>query len=188
MYLPRVSFETLAGHAVALAALALAGCGGGPYRVEIGLPPGTAGEQVEVRVLASCGSTDVLTRTVVTRGQPGMVLGALPRGSYGIEALVYDAGCNLVAEGCVMVDATGAGGTIRVETSSTDLRDCRDRDACMCTLMPTDAGPADGGTDAGCTDCDDDGRCEDLDSSRSHCGMCGNACMPGDQCRSGACG
>lgn len=171
----------------ALAALALAGCGGGPYRVEVGLPAGVPGEQVEVRVLPSCGSNEVLARSTVVRGQPGMVLGSLPRGSYGVEALVYDAECNLVAEGCVMVEATGAGGTVRVETSTMDLRDCRGRDACVCTVRSADAGPQDAGSDGGCSDCDGDGRCENLMTDRDHCGVCDNRCAMGDMCRDGEC-
>lgn len=174
-------------HLFGIAALCTAACSGAPYRVEVTLPAGVSGEQVAVRVLPGCGSNDVLSESVVTRGQAGMVLGALPRGTYGIEALVYDADCNLVAEGCVMVDATGAGGTVRVETSSADLRDCRGRDACVCTLEPPDAGPSDAGPDVGCTDCNDDGRCENLTTDRRHCGRCDNECRMGEMCEAGEC-
>ena len=185
MYPPALSSKL--ARLLALCLVGLASCGGGAYRVEVGLPAGVSGEQVLVRVVESCGSSDVLSQSVITRGQAGMVLGSLPRGTYGIEALVYDADCNLVAEGCVMVDATSAGGVVRIDTSSMDLRDCRGRNACECTPLPIDAGPRDGGPDVGCVDCDGDGRCEDLTSDRAHCGRCDNECRMGDMCEEGDC-
>jgi len=185
MYPPALSSKL--ARLLALSLLGLGGCGGSSYRVEVGLPAGVAGEQVLVRVVESCGSNTVLTQSVVTRGQAGMVLGSLPRGSYGVEALVFDASCDLVAEGCVMVDATGAGGLIQVETSTSDLRSCRRAEDCMCTLPAPDAGPPDAGPDAPCTDCNDDGRCENLMTSRDHCGRCDNRCATGERCADGVC-
>jgi len=172
---------------IALLAACLAACTGRAYRVEVGLPAGVSGEQVMVRVVERCGSNNVLSQSVITRGQAGMVLGSLPRGSYGVEALVYDASCNLVAEGCVMVDATDAGGTIRVDTSTRDLRDCRSPEDCVCTLPPPDAGPPDAGPDAPCADCNGDGRCKNLLTDRNHCGRCGNVCASGERCTEGVC-
>jgi hypothetical protein len=170
-------------------ALLVAACSGArPYRVEVALPAGVTSSHVEVRVLSACGTNDVLAQSSVDRGAASMALGSLPAGTYGVEALVFDADCRVVAEACVMVTASGAGGTVRVDAVALDrLRDCARDEQCAC--MPGDAGLPDAGppVDAPCTDCDMDGRCENLLTDRANCGRCGNDCAMGERCQEGSC-
>lgn len=160
---------------------AVAGCASGSYRVEVALPAGATAEQVTVQVLPSCAGGDVLASSTVT-------LGSLPNGDYGVRALVLDATCQVVAEGCVEIHAGGGGGTVHVDTTSETPRACRAAEACAC--MPRDGGMPDADQDAPdyCVDCDGMGRCEDLLTDRSNCGECGRSCMPGEHCTGGICG
>jgi hypothetical protein len=168
----------------------LVGCAGGHYRVEVTLPAGASATQVIVQVLPSCGAADVLASSTVVRGETSMSLGALASGDYGVRAIVLDASCRVIAEGCVPVHAGGNGGTVRVETTAETPRACSTAEACVCGT--TDAGtiPGDAPTDASssCVDCDGMGRCENLLTDRNHCGRCDHMCAGGEHCTNGVCG
>jgi hypothetical protein len=112
-----------------------------------------------------------------------MSLGTLPAGTYGVEALVFDATCRVVAEGCVTVTAGGGGGVVRIATTALATpRACRADEMCACMPMPVDAA-----IDAACTVCDGDGMCDDLQTSRDHCGGCDQPCNPPNRCTAGEC-
>lgn len=171
-----------------------ASCGGGRYRVEVALPPGSSPERVLVQVVSSCAAdARVVASSVVERAGTGamaMELGGVSAGSYGVRALALDASCRVVAEGCVAVEAGGAGGTVRVETAAVTARACTASESCTCALA--DAGPAadahvslpDANT---CLECDGVGACEDLLTDRRHCGRCDNPCAGGTRCVGGRC-
>lgn len=180
---PRLAAAPFAFARTLALAATLVGCSSGAWRVEVTLPAGAVTDRVEVRVLSACGSSDVLLRSTVTRGEAATSLGTLPAGTYGVEALAFDATCRVIAEGCVAVTAGGGGGLVRVPTTALATpRACRTDEMCACM-----AAPADAAVDAACTVCDGDGMCDDLLSSRQHCGGCDRPCNPPMRCMEGMC-